>query len=364
VEFLDSRTAPPDGQANAARTRALLMAQHARVPIYFATFQIAIVAIAIPLALQLYLLAGMGVVSLIALWATLKAIDETLEAYRLCTHLVYAVSLAALAYSIFSLGISGSLTIYSTASILLGAAYLLGTRAAIFWAIPCLILAGIDAFIVPTVQYPIPPMVTFVVRAATLGTILAFGLSFRWAHDQQAAQLRYEARTDPLTGLANRLAFDDALAQALGRARRFKRRGALIFADLDGMKSINDTFGHEMGDAFLKEIADRIRTLTRIVDTPARLGGDEFVILLSEFEETKGAEILAHRLAATICRPWRVAGQEISPAVSIGIVEFSGGDASPKALLRLADDAMYAAKRSESAQICVARCDGAIEEVF
>lgn len=339
------------------------MAQHARVPIYFATFQIAVVAIAIPLALEFYLLAGMGVVSLFALSATLRAIDETLEAYRLCTHLVYAVSLAALAYSIFSLGISGSLTIYSTASILLGAAYLLGTRAAIFWAVPCLTLAGLDAFIVPTVQYAIPPMVTFVVRAATLGTILAFGLSFRWAHDQQAAQLRYEARTDPLTGLANRLAFGDAVAQALGRAKRFKRRGALIFADLDGMKSINDNFGHETGDAFLREIADRIHTLTRIVDTPARLGGDEFVILLSEFDDPKGAEILARRLSATICRPWRVGGREISPAVSIGIAEFTNGDEDPKALLRLADDAMYAAKRSEAAQICAAR-DGGIEEVF
>jgi diguanylate cyclase (GGDEF)-like protein len=361
VEFFDSHAASTEGHASA--TRALLTAQHARVPIYFAMFQIVVVAVAIPIALGFHLLAGMGMVSLLALWATLRAIDETLEAYRLCTHLVYAASLAALAYSIFVLRASGSLTIYSTASILLGAAYLLGTRPAILWAAPCLILAGIDAFIVTAPEYPIPPIVTFVVRAVTLGTILAFGLAFRWAHDQQAAQLRYEARTDPLTRLPNRLAFDDALAQALGGAKRFKRRGALIFADLDGMKSINDNFGHEMGDAFLKEIADRIRTLTRVVDTPARLGGDEFVILLSEFADLKGAEVLARRLSETISRPWRVAGQEIAPAASIGIVEFTSDAKGPKALLRLADDAMYAAKRSQAAQICVAR-DGDIEEVF
>lgn len=339
------------------------MAQHARVPIYVVMLQVAVVAIAMPLALGLPLLASMGMIALLALWATLKAIDETLEAYRLCTHLVYAVWLAALAYSVFVLQVPGSLTIYSTASILLGAAYLLGPRPAIFWAIPCLILAGIDAYFVPAPAYPIPPTVTLVVRTVTLGTILALGLSFRWANDRQAARLHYEARTDSLTGLANRLALDEALAQAIGRAKRYRRRGAVIFADLDGMKSINDNFGHQMGDAFLKEMAHRIRALTRIVDTPARLGGDEFVILLSEFTDPKGPEILARRLSATISQPWVVAEQVISPAISIGIAEFSPAGPEPRALLRLADDAMYAAKRSEAAQICVAR-DGGIEEVF
>lgn len=338
------------------------MMERARVPIYFAMAQVAIVSITIPAALGFDLLAAMGVIIFLALWAALKSVDRSLEAFHYCSHFVYLVSLIALSYAVLGLNLAGALTVYSTAAIVLGAAYLLGTKPALFWATPCVLLVGFDAFTTTGPDYPAPPVVSFVVRTLTLATILAFAISFRSAHDQQAAALQKEARMDPLTGLANRLALDEALVQALDRAVRFERRGAIIFADLDGMKSINDNFGHEAGDLFLREIADRIRTLTRAVDTPARLGGDEFVILVSEFTDPKGAEILARRLAESVARPWCIDGHSVRPAASIGIVEFTGDSGGPTSLLRLADDAMYTAKRSASAQICVAR-DGVIAEV-
>lgn len=227
---------------------------------------------------------------------------------------------------------------------------------------PCAALVAADAFTVSGPDLPVPPLVSFVVRFVTLGTILAFAVSFRWAHDQQAALLEYRATTDPLTGLANRHEFEHALAGALARATRFGRRGAVVFIDMDGMKSINDTLGHEVGDALLKEIAARIRSQTREVDTPARLGGDEFVVLMSEFDDAKGAEILGRKLSAVLAQPWTSEGRRIEPLASIGIAEFPELSGDPRELLRLADAAMYAAKRSEATRICAYRRSG-IEEI-
>jgi diguanylate cyclase (GGDEF)-like protein len=358
VEVVDSSKT-----LSAERTRALLIAKRARIPIYIAMVQVAIVSTAVPLALDFRVLAGIGVVTLVALWATSRAVDQTIEAFHVCSHLAYAASLGALAYSIFELEISGRIAFHSTASLLIGAAYLLGTRAALLWSLPCLILAGCAVVVPYNPEITIPQAASFVIRTVSLGTILGYAVAFRWAHEDQVTQLQFDARTDALTGLANRLAFDEALVQALGRASRFNRTGAVIFADLDGMKSINDNFGHDVGDAFLKEVGHRIRTLTRIIDTPARLGGDEFVILLSEFADPKGAEIVARRLSEIVAEPWHVDGREIRPSASIGIAEFSEIGEGPQALLRLADDAMYEAKRSDSIKICVAR-HGRIDEVL
>lgn len=362
MEPSDPQAGGTEHMTSVERTRALLMAQRARLPIYFAMLQIAVVAIAIPMALGFPILAGIGTIAFVALWATLKAIDESLHVYRLCTHLAYAATIAALAYATLGLRVSGNLTIYSTGSILLGAAYLLGTRPAILWAIPCVLLAGIDALWLEGPTLEIPPAVAIVVRTVTLGTIFAFAVSFRWEHDRQAARLQREARLDPLTGLANRLAFDEAILRSIDRASRFARRGAVVFADLDRLKSVNDRFGHDIGDALLREIGARIRELTRIIDTPARLGGDEFAILLSEFTDSKGAEVLARRLSEIICRPWAARGQEILPAVSIGIAEFTGDGETAESILRRADRAMYQAKRSDTATIYVDR-DGELAEV-
>jgi diguanylate cyclase (GGDEF)-like protein len=108
------------------------------------------------------------------------------------------------------------------------------------------------------------------------------------------------------------------------------------------MKAINDGIGHGAGDAFLHEIASRIRRITRDVDTPARLGGDEFVVLLTEFDDPKGAGIYARKLLASLRAVWTFDGQEIEPGASIGIAGFPE-DASTAA--------MYEAKRAGGNQI-------------
>jgi GGDEF domain-containing protein len=99
-------------------------------------------------------------------------------------------------------------------------------------------------------------------------TSLAYAISLRRAYDRQASSLRTLATTDALTGLANRLELDVALRHALGRAERFERCGALLFVDLDGMKGVNDSLGHEAGDEVLRQMAARIPEL-RVVSTPA-----------------------------------------------------------------------------------------------
>jgi diguanylate cyclase (GGDEF)-like protein/PAS domain S-box-containing protein len=157
-------------------------------------------------------------------------------------------------------------------------------------------------------------------------------------------QARHQAEHDALTGLPNRLLFMDRLEQALAMATRMQRQFALIFIDLDHFKSINDTHGHEAGDAVLKEVATRLRRCVRRVDTVSRLGGDEFVVLLAD---TGGAGQAAH-VAATIlqlvARSIEVGGQPARLSVSIGVAMCPGDGMEAKTLLRHADVAMYHAK--------------------
>ena len=151
------------------------------------------------------------------------------------------------------------------------------------------------------------------------------------------------------------------LRHALGRAQRFGRSGALVFLDLDGLKRVNDEHGHEAGDELLRQIAARIRRLTRGMDIAARLGGDEFVMLLSEYEDPKGAEIFSRKLLAAIRAPFSIGGESLAPSASIGIAEFPAVASDAEALLARADQAMYAAKHAGGARIYRASASGAVE---
>ena len=126
--------------------------------------------------------------------------------------------------------------------------HVLGTRAAILWAFPCVALAAAGVFLPTGPEREVPDFVTFLTRAGTLLTILAFAVTFRRSHDHQAAELERRATTDPLTGLPNRIELHRALVKAVSGAERFERRGAVVFVDMDGMKGVNDTFGHAIGD--------------------------------------------------------------------------------------------------------------------
>ena len=157
------------------------------------------------------------------------------------------------------------------------------------------------------------------------------------------AKFRDMAIHDQLTGLLNREAFTTHLENAIERARRSEVRLALLFIDLDGFKSVNDTLGHAGGDDLLRAAVDRFRVILRAADTAARLGGDEFVILVDP-EIGDGAEILARRLLDAFRIPFAIQGNSVPVTLSIGIARFPDHSDDPDHLLRAADKAMYVVK--------------------
>ena len=155
--------------------------------------------------------------------------------------------------------------------------------------------------------------------------------------------LRHLAHHDPLTGLANRLAFEQGLAEALERVRRNGHRLALMFIDLDRFKMVNDSLGHAAGDKLLIAAAQRLRAHLRRQDLVARLAGDEFACLI-EHCEGRMAVHAASRLERALRQPFEIDDVEVRISGSIGIA-YSSGDDSPEDLLRFADVAMYRAKQ-------------------
>jgi diguanylate cyclase (GGDEF)-like protein len=171
--------------------------------------------------------------------------------------------------------------------------------------------------------------------------------------ESRIARLAY---FDGLTGLPNRESFQDRLQIELSRAEREGLRLAILFMDLDGFKSINDTLGHETGDLILREAADRLRKVIRVADVVshvevndadtqlARLGGDEFMALLSDIADPQDALVVAHRIGEQMRIPFTFAERDLRVTASIGIAVFpdDGGDVAT--LLKHADTAMYYAK--------------------
>ena len=160
------------------------------------------------------------------------------------------------------------------------------------------------------------------------------------------AQLVHRSLHDPLTGLPNRLLFQDRLWHALERGQRERSPTCVLIMDLDGFKAINDRLGHPMGDLVLVAFAGRLRSVLRASDTAARLGGDEFSIVC-ENSEPSDAEVLADRLRAAVTEPLSLSGTTVSVGISIGIGSAPGGEEPGEVyerVVREADDAMYANK--------------------
>jgi diguanylate cyclase (GGDEF)-like protein len=158
-------------------------------------------------------------------------------------------------------------------------------------------------------------------------------------------QLVHLATHDPLTGLPNRMLFEDRLAVALHSAERHNNRLAILMLDLNGFKLVNDRFGHHAGDLLLETVADRLQTALRKTDTVARVGGDEFVILLPNLNTPPGAVVVAEKCVTMIAEPVRIAGQDVTVSAAVGIAMFPNDGTDGQTLLRRADAAMYAAKR-------------------
>lgn len=165
---------------------------------------------------------------------------------------------------------------------------------------------------------------------------------------RQEAHVLHLAHHDALTGLPNRMLFQDRLEQALRLAYRKHNRVAVLLLDLDRFKTINDTLGHDSGDQLLQQTADRLKSCIRGSDTLARLGGDEFVIIQMELGLTEDAVALAERINCAFMDTFDLGGQSVHVGTSIGIAIAEPGqiDAdSPGELLRHADLALYQAKR-------------------
>ena len=158
--------------------------------------------------------------------------------------------------------------------------------------------------------------------------------------------LYHSANFDKLTELPNRALFLDRLDQNLKQSERYQRKFALLFVDLDGFKSVNDTLGHDAGDALLIKTAERLHDCVREADTVARIGGDEFTVILSTIASVDDARTVAKKIIAALSKPFSIGDQKAQIGASIGISVFPENGTDTETLLKRADDAMYTAKKS------------------
>lgn len=160
------------------------------------------------------------------------------------------------------------------------------------------------------------------------------------------SRLEFLARYDHLTELPNRALFLDRLQSAMRRARSDNLQLAVLYLDMDNFKQINDTFGHTTGDHLLQEVAQRLRQCVRESDTVGRLGGDEFAILLENISKQEDATVVAEKVLAALSNPYSLGGQTVISTPSLGIALYPEHGQDQLHLVRLADEAMYVAKRN------------------
>jgi diguanylate cyclase (GGDEF)-like protein len=184
--------------------------------------------------------------------------------------------------------------------------------------------------------------------AQTLADVTAAYLLNAQAREEAhatATRFHHIALHDPLTGLPNRLLLEQRLEHASRRASRSNTNAAVLFADLDRFKEVNDTFGHQIGDELLVAVARRLAGLVRPGDTLARVSGDEFVFLCEDLTNAADVEILARRIDAAFIEPFLLADTALSISASVGMAFAGAGKDISEQLVDEADIAMYQAKR-------------------
>jgi diguanylate cyclase (GGDEF)-like protein len=195
---------------------------------------------------------------------------------------------------------------------------------------------GTLAFYGPRPRKPSPEQLALMGDSARLA-----GIAIERHHTMQG--LVHDARHDGLTGLANRSAIFEQLDEAIKRVGP-RRRVAVLFVDLDGLKKINDTFGHDRADAMLREIGGRLAASVRPSDFVGRFGGDEFVVIAEGVRSEEEAAEIGERLLADVSKPLPVEGVVVTASIGIALLNGSATDA--REALREADRAMYTAKSS------------------
>jgi len=174
----------------------------------------------------------------------------------------------------------------------------------------------------------------------SVANILAIAIERKHAEDQ----LTRLAQFDTVTGLPNRHLFRDRLGQALVQARRNGWLAGVLFADLDRFKTVNDTFGHAIGDKLLAQVGARLTECVRAGDTVARLSGDEFAVILSSLAKADDAGLVAQKIVQALAAPFALDGHEAYISASIGIALHPADGEDPDTLIKNADTAMYRAK--------------------
>jgi diguanylate cyclase (GGDEF)-like protein len=170
-------------------------------------------------------------------------------------------------------------------------------------------------------------------------------LSLREIKEQKDI-IEYQATHDTLTGLPELRILHERWENAVSRADRNKSKSAMLFIDLDGFKSVNDTFGHQTGDYVLKVVSAKLNKSIRNVDTAARLGGDEFVIILDCIKSIEDAPLIASKLIEVISQQINYNNNTINIGASIGVAIYPDHSSKPEDIIKLADLAMYKAKEA------------------
>lgn len=190
-------------------------------------------------------------------------------------------------------------------------------------------------------------MVSFAMLTALMCATNIMYEALRLQRDNERDRYEFLAAHDSLTGLYNRMMFDELLLNGMSRAIRQGSNVALLYIDLDKFKPINDDYGHRVGDYVLQEVAVRLLEVARASDTAARVGGDEFAIIVEgEALTLEGLSVFAERVARKIHLPLDYSGEQFQVGCSIGIACYPASGASPEQLFKAADDAMYRAKKS------------------
>jgi len=161
---------------------------------------------------------------------------------------------------------------------------------------------------------------------------------------QQQDILNHQAHHDALTGLPNRVLFNDRLEQAIEQAKRNNKKVALLFIDLDHFKEINDSLGHDVGDDVLKVVTSRLNETIREKDTVSRLGGDEFTVILEDLEQAQDSSLISDKILTTLSKAITINSHQLYVSSSIGISIYPDDGESAQNLLKFADSAMYKAK--------------------
>jgi diguanylate cyclase (GGDEF)-like protein len=199
-------------------------------------------------------------------------------------------------------------------------------------------------------------LILALISSAAFILVFLYGSLRRLSIEQRVSQARfaYQATHDSLTGLRNRPAVMEHIARKLADGEHEAALGgiALLLLDLDGFKAVNDSFGHDAGDALLKEVAVRINAALRDSDYVARLGGDEFLVVVPQISDQETAERVGKKLINAVGAPYLLAGKQSAVTVSIGISMFPKDARVREALMKCADLALYEAKRSGRNRLC------------